>query len=678
MAQFHALLIGIDNYLEYPLPNGLYYPRLHGCVRDVTKVYNFLTTRLKCEPERIVRLMAPLDAPNDANAATDWPTYLNMVRAFKQLAVQTHSGDQLYVHFSGHGGRTTTLFPDLKGANGFDEALVPPDIGKPGDPDARYLRDVEIHGLLQPFVDNGVHVTIVLDCCHAGGATRNIGGARKRGIGVVDDSLPLSNSAVGTIAALMARWPKAARTTRNIHSDVAWLFEPKGYTFVAACRASESAFEYPFDGQESNGALTYWLLDTVTQMGPDTTWHTAIDRVAAKIHGQFRMQTPTLQGDGARFVFTTEQRSSRFGVPVLEVNPDARLVRINAGEAHGIEKGTRFEIYATLADADCLEKRQALIATIRVGPTESWAEIVEPPGRPSFQSGAQAVMLTATAVRLKRAVRVAMTDVELRKAVEAAIAQDDTGIINLADDEAGADLLIDLHPDRLTEYVIQDSAGAELPNLRPPLHVHEERALPMLVQRLVHIARYRAVELLDMPDPHMAQKLSLTSDARPVNHPGEKISLTIRNTQEPNQQDVNDAERILNITALVLSSDWSISQLYPSGASPFEPLDPGTSIVLELEAYLPEGVAESVDIIKVFATQSSTNFRWLELPPLDEPILKYATRASSQDPLEQLLLAAFRDRPRSRAVRLTSSPQRERGWTVAHTYIHTVAQRASP
>ena len=43
------------------------------------------------------------------------------------------------------------------------------DIGKL---DARYLRDVELAHLLSAMVAKGLVVTVVLDSCHSGGATR--------------------------------------------------------------------------------------------------------------------------------------------------------------------------------------------------------------------------------------------------------------------------------------------------------------------------------------------------------------------------------------------------------------------------------------------------------------------------------------------------------------------------
>ena len=59
---------------------------------------------------------------------------------------QDDGGADVFVHYSGHGGRCPTIVPRLKGADGLDEGLVPIDIGNTS---ARYVRDVEIAKLLK-------------------------------------------------------------------------------------------------------------------------------------------------------------------------------------------------------------------------------------------------------------------------------------------------------------------------------------------------------------------------------------------------------------------------------------------------------------------------------------------------------------------------------------------------
>ena len=174
MANFHALLIGIDYYEPNP-----YYKSLKGAVRDIDKVASYLEKSLQIQAEQIIRLTSPLP---DKNSLADVrslrlerpPTYQNIVEAFNTITETAQAQDLVYIHYSGHGGRVKTIFPDLKGEGQFDEGLVPMDVGDRG----RYLRDVEMATLLKRMTDKGLLVTVIFDSCHSGGATRGDGDIR--------------------------------------------------------------------------------------------------------------------------------------------------------------------------------------------------------------------------------------------------------------------------------------------------------------------------------------------------------------------------------------------------------------------------------------------------------------------------------------------------------------------
>src|SRR5215467_11746476 len=150
-SKLYALLIGIDCYLPNRLPDGGYYPSLGGCVRDINLVEAFLRNRLGLTDTQIIKLAATNNGTGTPPEPKElWPTYENMVQAFKKITDSAQSGEQVYVHYSGHGGRSVTSFPNAKGPNGLDESLVPTDIG---NSEARYLRDLEIAHLLQAMAD---------------------------------------------------------------------------------------------------------------------------------------------------------------------------------------------------------------------------------------------------------------------------------------------------------------------------------------------------------------------------------------------------------------------------------------------------------------------------------------------------------------------------------------------
>ena len=145
----------------------------------------------------------------------------------------------------------------------------------------------------------------------------------------------------------------------------------------------------------------------------------------------------------------------------------------------------------------------------------------------------------------------------------------------------------------------------------------------------------------------------------PILKPGSWTFLRIKNT----------STRVLNVTVLDLGPDWSIHQIYPSSEDTlFMPFDPGQELLLPLRAYLPEGYTDATDVLKVFATIGSTNFRWLELPVLDQPHLSKSTRGHSRNPLEQLLAALAADEPPTRHLNPAVYPTGE--WTTAQVKVH--------
>lgn len=682
MSDLFALLIAIDNYFETALPDGTYYPRLGGCVRDVNHVHAFLTDkrRIGLPDDHVIRLSASIGAGVEPpEPRSQWPTYANMVAAFQEVTAMAQPGDQVYIHYSGHGGRTITAYPDLKGANGVDEALVPLDIG---NPNAQYLRDIELHTLIQNLVAKGVVLTVVFDCCHSGGATRALTqgthGARARGIGKTDMTVRPLQPIVAPRAELATAW-HATAATRSLKPASGWLLEPSGYTFLAACRANESAYEFPFSGTESNGALTYWMLDTLRSAGRDLSYKQLHDRVLAKVHSQFALQTPMLQGEGDVRVFGVERISAQYAVPVLQVNATGDVVQINAGEVQGVKPGARFAIYP-LGSAD-LSDPAASIAEVEVtdvGDVDCFAKVVKATSTAGLDAGAQAVLQAVTDIRLQRGVLVDITDAVLKQAVETKIQTNGKGFVVLAGPDAPVDFQVAVNA--AGEFEIQDAGDQPIPHLRPAIAATLD-GVARVVQRLVHLAKYRNVQGLDVPDASAPQNLQVTlepvggagaQDGRAlVLRPGDRVVLTIKNLLTPNPADPNDSSRVLNITVLGLNADWSIEQAYPAEAGTSELLNPGRSIPLPFPAELSAGYTEETTVFKVFATRATTQFRWLQLPPLDTPPPPQAApRDKFDDPLEEMLAQFSAPVAAQRKLKfdLPATPA-ERKWTVAQVEV---------
>ncbi len=711
-SNFFALLIGIDCYLPNILPEGSSYKSLAGCVRDISHVESFLRNTLQVPEAQILKLTASnTDKSNLPQEPQEHlPTYENIVAKFKLLTDLAQPQDQVYIHYSGHGGRSATIYRELKGKYGVDESLVPTDIG---NSEARYLRDLELAKLLQNMVDKRLVVTLVLDSCHSGGATRggvNDSGIRGLNKNVVDTTPRPTESLVASAEELIQNWQgltQGQQNTRNVTAASGWLPEPRGYVLLAACRDNESAYEYAFDGKERNGALTYWLLDSLQKLGSDCSCKVLHDRILAKVNSQFERQTPMLLGVGDRLIFSGQSTNSQSAVIVKKVDVASNRLLLQTGEAQGLRKGAEFAIYQLgTTDFTQTQERVALAKVVEVRAEESWAEITKilrpeksgnnlrlyiPPSKAgnstqqtlsegTIEDGASAIMLSPS-VKLVRKVRLlppienpqlpkGIDSIEALAAVKAVKEKvEGNGWVEFlsTDDKSDEPVTYQVSINTEGEYEILD-AGGEPIRLRSPLKVGEPNAAASVVNRLVHLSKYQATLQLDNNDPisSLAGKLKVDiclagenrGELMPLNAPGnvptfdvdEYALLRIR----------NQSTQVLNITVLAIQPDWSISQLHPEGASAFEPLDPGMEKLVRIHTSLPEGYNEGADILKVFATVGATNFRWLELPALDKP-RKGTQVFRANNPLEELLAAVASEQPPNRNVSAAAYPSDK--WT---------------
>lgn len=658
----YALLIGIDCYLPNRLPNGIYYPSLAGCVRDITLVEEFLRRKLRVPEECILKLKASnTGAAEPPEPLEEWPTYKNMVAAFQRLTNMAQPGDQVYIHYSGHGGRSPTNFPKLK-TNGLDESLVPMDIG---NTETRYLRDIDLAHILKTMVDKGLIVTIVLDSCHSGGATRGAGDTVVRGIDGIDTTERPTQSLVASDDELIATWQSLTQeATRELTLGSGWLPEPKGYVLLAACRPSESAYEYKFDGNQKNGALTHWLLEELKQIRPNLTYKLLYERLVPKIHSQFKLQTPLLQGEESRVVFGSDRLQSVYAVNVMQVDPENQRVLLNTGSVQAVRQGTEFAIYPpSVTDFTQVEQRLALVKITELGATNSWATITDSLASTLIEQGALAVLLEPGTMRLRSKVRLLYRNQNIvpptvdqhtvLQQVNTALARGGSGFVVLAANDEPVDYQVTVNANG--EYEIWDAAGKTIPNLRPALRVDASSAAERVVQRLVHLTKYHNIQRLDNPDSLSPLKGRLHVEllrARPDYQPGEQARTQpfddLENTPIITVGEWmfvhvrNDSRKVLNITVLGLQSNWGIKQLYPGiKDTNFWPFDPGEEHFLPLRAKLADGYTEGIEIIKVFATVGATQFRWLELPVLDQspPNGDFRTSHQPANSLEEFLEA---------------------------------------
>ncbi|MBD2043695.1 caspase family protein [Microcoleus sp. FACHB-672] len=152
-----ALLVGINQYTSQPL---------EGCLNDIELQRNLLVHRFGFNPKDVYIL-------TDKEATRE-----GMLGAFEEhLIKQAKPGDVVVYHYSGHGSLIRDPNPIIvePGKEGMNGTFVPVDGNLPaGYPEVGgAVQDIMGHTLfLLMSALNTENVTVVLDSCFAGGATR--------------------------------------------------------------------------------------------------------------------------------------------------------------------------------------------------------------------------------------------------------------------------------------------------------------------------------------------------------------------------------------------------------------------------------------------------------------------------------------------------------------------------
>ena len=237
-------------------------------------------------------------------------------------------------------------------------------------------------------------------------------------------------------------------------------------------------------------------------------------------------------------------------------------------------------------------------------------------------------------------------------------------------------------------YEIWDRTGAPIRNLRPALMIDDAGAPAKVVGRLVHLAKYHAIQQLanhDSTSPLANQLMVELMGTQAGYQPGDPIepepfaepgaTATVKPAEWFFVRIRNTSPGPLNVAMLDLAPDWSITQIFPPAPAPLREIDAGKQEIIRLQGSLPDGYREGTDLIKVFATLGPADFRFLELPPLDEPITtRSATRGAPQSQLDQLLAEFGAEQPRTRNVDAHSFPSEQ--WTSDEVEVHIVQSGA--
>ena len=460
-----AIIIGIDVYFRRD-GGKVCAGDLHGCVADAENTYNYLrgspfnipignitllTSSHKdfpCPPGTDNMNMSQFP-PKDSTLARNLATYKNIMEGLKKVLESSQPGDLVYFHFSGHGARVTTPEPlqDWLGKSAHvDEALVPADIDvDKGSYRGLFIRDWELAYVFGAMVEKGLKLTVVIDSCHSGGATRGpdridddisagdpANMPRVRGLAGMIQPRERDMHPLFPIPDIKIAWQKlqAQSTVRK-----AWLMQPFQYNIITACLPHELSHELLQQGVLSKAVID--SLKQIDELGKPVTYQMLFRNLYNRCYGWTYgdevpqdVQTPVILGDANKIFFSPDDTTLEHiaSIPVhalprcvwvqkmsvsaghqkiwreseLTDREEPKLI-LRAGEVHGVRRGEIYGIYEWTASAvDMRDPAQAIgqLAVVEVKKVVSVLGLIQGEGVDNtrlsnvpWKTGRQAILL---------------------------------------------------------------------------------------------------------------------------------------------------------------------------------------------------------------------------------------------------------------------------------------------
>ncbi|BDD57140.1 hypothetical protein MAP00_002532 [Monascus purpureus] len=278
-----ALLIGI-NYFGQP-------NQLKGCINDVKEMSIFLNKRYGYRREYMVILT------DDQQNPMSIPTKANMLRAMQWLVKGAQPNDSLFIHYSGHGGRT----PDLDGDedDGFDDVIYPVDYRNSG-----HIVDDEMHDIMVKPLQPGVRLTAIFDSCHSGtaldlpyvystqGVLKEPNLAKDAAQGLLDVFLSYERGDLSSIASTaVGLFKKAAIGNSAREKTVRTKTSPADVVMFSGSKDTQTSAD-TFQGGEARGALSWAFIKSLNQR-PNQSYLQLLNSIRAELEGKYS-QKPQL------------------------------------------------------------------------------------------------------------------------------------------------------------------------------------------------------------------------------------------------------------------------------------------------------------------------------------------------------------------------------------------------
>jgi uncharacterized caspase-like protein len=578
--------VGINDY-QYPDKIS----PLAGSVNDVEDMRQVLVGKFDFLPENVLVL-------KDAQAS-----HAGIVDAIKtHLIAKAQPGDIVVFHFSGHGSQMRDVTGKM--ISGLDETIVPYDSRDPAGK-VFDISGAELHALLVQLAAKTSNLTFILDSCHSGTLVR---GARVRSV-AADTRTPPPLS------------PSAA-AERGIGGNTGEA-SPRFVT-IAAATSKESAFEHFGDGKD-HGALTYFLTRQLREAKAGATYRDVMDSVIGNVTANYPAQHPSIEGAEAdQYVFGDSSSLSRAYVIASPSLLDPHRVTLGTGQVQGATVGSSYDVYPPGSKRFAApEKAVAKVQIASMGALSSEAAIISGKVAPASRAIEREHRYGNSRIRVF--IDGAESSPTLRSIRGALIPLKSVEVV---DKPLNCNIQLREASGRI------QTLGADSTTLSTPIAISDPAVVDGVTRKVTAWAKWFSV--LSIRNAHSDIELQFTLKGSQTRDPMAKVGrpdmgVTAGETIEATL--TNNSERDVYVAMLDLSSDGSISVIYPVEQGAMEVLKPGLKLSKTLTTFVPPGRSVVTDILKVFAS-----YKPFDLRPLTQGGIRGIGEDSGElDPLQELL-----------------------------------------
>lgn len=358
-----ALLVGISKY-DKVIKNGT---PLWDLVtkNDIELLADVLVRRFQFKPEDIKIISDEAVEVDGKTVPPVNPTRLVITETFRSfLIAQTDPGDVVFFHFSGHGCQVPDDVTEMAGGpdelDGLDETLVPSDYISKED-GSNNIRDDQIADLLAELSrKNPSNVTITIDSCFSGTATRGTYDVIR---GYASGATPTPKRRVRGEDETFSDFVSGAR------GQVERL--QQNYVFLSAASSRQPAKQEFFDGKKY-GVFTYYLARAMRVADSTTTYRDIYERVLDYVNSG-RDQKPQIEGQQLDNIFLQEGALPPESYIPVKVNNN--IITLMAGTLQGVTVGSKFALYPPATKSTGEGRLLAQARVIKVRASDSTLEL---------------------------------------------------------------------------------------------------------------------------------------------------------------------------------------------------------------------------------------------------------------------------------------------------------------